>query len=98
MTEFKPINRYPDKPQHLRNILIAIEIEQGKPSSDVAKQFKLSINRTRQIYRVMMGKIYEKYCGESFIRSLETGECFNYPGMISLLKQYHENYSLWAKI
>lgn len=93
--EFKPINRWPKKNLHLRNIEMSLEIVKGKTYREVASLYRLTENRVMQLHRIMVAKIYERYFGIPFARVVDEKECYNHKDMKRMLEEYHRRYISW---
>lgn len=95
MKEFEPINRWPSKKLHLRNIEISLEVLNGKTYGEVAGLYGLSRNRIMQIYRVLAAKLYERNFEEPFLTAIYDKKCYRHKDMKSIIRNYYNEYIGW---
>jgi hypothetical protein len=95
MKEFKPINKWPSKKLHLRNIEMALEVLNGRTYQDVARLYYLSSNTVMQVYRVLAAKLHERYFGEPFYIAVRDKKCYEHKDMKNIIRTYHREYISW---
>ena len=93
--DFIPINRYPNKSIHLRNIEMAIESCNGKTDAQVAKLYNLSVSRAMFLCREVKAKMYERYFKVPFSHAFYTKECYTHQDLKELVNKYRQEYINW---
>jgi hypothetical protein len=92
---FSPINRWPSKNHHLRNVEIALEVSTGKTYREVAKLYALSCARVQQVYRILAAKLCERKFKIEYMIAVCDKQWTRHVDMPKMIRQYHANYISW---
>ena len=92
---FNPINRWPNKNFHLRNIEISLEVLNGKTYREVVKLYNLSCSRVEQVYRVLSAKLCERKFKIDYKVAVYDKKWTRHEDMQKMIQEYHADYVSW---
>ena len=95
MSKFIPIDRWPDKRLHLRNIEITLQVLAGKSYASVGSLFGLTRQRVMTISRILCAKLYERNFGELYSIAVNDKKYYRHKGMKMMVRLYHNEFISW---
>lgn len=95
---FIPIQKWPDKLKHLKNINIALTVAQGKTFSQTGKIFKISAQNIFQIYRIIMCELCMKKFNLSWDEAMHDKKYYYHENRSEIIQEYKTQYMIYKKI